>query len=206
MAQIAAPYGLRVIKMLGDLPFSGGMHTYPVTANQTSGFFFGDPVGLAGGTVVPLTASPTTTLGPNSPIGVFMGAEYQDPKWGFVNSQFFPPNGISAGFTAVRFKIADAPDIVMQVQATGPVNLNQQGLNAALIGPFAAGNNFSGNSVVALNAASIAVAPALAVRIYGFVYNASPSPGASSKPGDPYTDVLVVWNFGVHRFQNGGGQ
>lgn len=206
MAQVAGPYGLRVAKMLGDLPFSGGSHTIPLTVNQTTGYFFGDPVGLIGGQPVPLTASPTTTLGANSPIGVFMGAEYQDPKFGFVNSQFLPPGIIAAGATQVRLKIADAPDLIMQIQANGPVNLNQIGLNAAMVGPFGAGRLDTGNSLVALSAASIAAGPTLALRIYGFVYNASPAPGASSKPGDPFTDTLVVWNFGVHRYQNGGGQ
>lgn len=205
MAQVAGPYGLRVVKMLGDLPFSGGSHTLPLTVNQTNGYYFGDPVGLVGGQPVPISASPTTTLGVNSPIGVFMGAEYQDPRFGFVNSQFLPPGAIAAGMTNVRLKIADAPDLIMQIQANGPVNLNQIGLNAALVGPFAGGSLVTGNSVVALNAAAIGTG-LLALRIYGFVYNASPAPGASSKPGDPFTDTLVVWNFGVHRYQNGGGQ
>jgi hypothetical protein len=50
-------------------------------------------------------------------------------------------------------------------------------------------------------ASSIAATGTLAVKIYDFVDNASPSPGASSAPGDPFTDVLVIWNFGVHRYQ-----
>jgi hypothetical protein len=206
MAQVAGPYGLRVIKMLGDLPFSGGMHTYPLTANQTLGFFFGDPVGLINGQPTPLTASPTTTLSANTPIGVMMGAEYQDPKWGFVNSQFLPPNAIAAGATKVRLKIADAPDLVMAIQANGSVTLDKIGMNAAMVAPFAAGVLWSGNSTVALDASSVAATATLPLRIYDFVYNASPSPGASSKPGDPYTDVLVVWTMGAQRFWNPGGQ
>jgi hypothetical protein len=203
MAAIAGPYGLRIVKMLGDLPFSGGMHTIPLLTNVTSGFFFGDPVGLIGGQPAPIAASPTPTLGANSPIGIFMGAEYQDPIRGFVNSQFLPANIISSGATKVKLKIFDAPNIVMQVQANGPVALNQIGLNAPLV--IAAGSTVTGDSTVALNAGAIA-AGALAVRIYGFVVNASPSPGASSTPGDAFTDTLVIWNFGVHRYQNSGGQ
>jgi hypothetical protein len=205
MSQIASPYGLRVVKLLGDLPFSGGMHTYPLTANVASGFFFGDPVGLIGGVPTPLAASPTTALSANSPIGVFMGCAYQDPKWGFVNAQYLPANAVNAGYTGIVLKIADWPELVMQVQANGPVPLSAIGMNAALVGPFAGGNPQIGNSVVALSSA-VAGTATLAVRIYDFVYNASPSPGASSMPGDPFTDVLVVWNPGVHRFRNAGGQ
>lgn len=204
MSSVAGPYGLVTRKYLGDTPFSSGMHSYPLTANQTQGFYFGDPVGLVGGQPVPLTASPTPTLGANSVIGVFYGCEYQDPIRGFVNAQFLGPNAISGGATSVKLKIMDYPWLVMQVQADGPVPLSQIGMNAAL-GNFNAGSNVTGDSKVTLVSGSIA-AGALAVRIYDLVVNAAPSPGASSMPGDAFTDCLVVWNFGVHRFMNSGGQ
>jgi hypothetical protein len=207
MSAVAGPYGLRVIKHLGDLPFGGGMHTLPLTTNQAKGFFFGDPVGLVAGVPTPLVASPTTAIGPNSPIGVFMGCEYQDPVRGFVNAQFLPANVITGGATKVRLKIADSPDLVFAVQANGPVTIDKIGSNAALVGPFAAGSLATGNSLVALDIASIAApAATLAVRIYDFVYHAGPSPGASSIPGDAFTDVLVIWNAGVHRYSNSSGQ
>ena len=201
MSAVAAPYGLRVVKVLGDLPFSGGTHTIPLTANQTTGFFFGDPVGLVAGQPKPLAATPTTTLSANSPIGVFMGCEYQDPVRGFVNAQFLPANAISGGATKVRLKIADSPSLVFQIQANGAVTADKIGLNAGLVGPFAAGNLSTGDSLVALDAASIPGAATTAVRIYDFVYK----PGASV-PGDAFTDVLVVWNVGVHRYGIGTGQ
>ncbi|HEX4594004.1 MAG TPA: hypothetical protein VH157_07000 [Bryobacteraceae bacterium] len=206
MAQVKGPYGLRIVKLLGDLPFSAGMHTYRLTSNQTQGFFFGDPVGLVGGSPVPIAATPTTAAGPNSPIGIMMGAEWQDPIRGFVNAQYFPANGIGSGATNVKLKIMDYPWLVMQVQADGPVTLASIGMNAALIGPFAAGNIATGDSIVGIQASSIAATATLAVRIYDFVYTASPSPGASSQPGDPFTDVLVVWNWGVQRFMQNLGQ
>jgi hypothetical protein len=208
MAQIAAPYGLRVIKMLGDLPFSGGMHTLPLNANVTAGFFFGDPVGFAAGNPTVLTATPVaSTLSANSPIGVFMGAEWIDPVRGFVNAQYLPANAISNGATKVRLKIADAPDLIMQIQANGSLSGNPSvvGLNAGLI--ITVGNTATGNSTIALDSASAApgTAATLALKIYDFVYNAAPSPGASSMPGDPFTDVLVQWNMNVHRYNLPGG-
>jgi hypothetical protein len=84
--------------------------------------------------------------------------------------------------------------------------VNNIGMNAALGGGLGAGSTTTGDSLVTLVSASIAATATLAVRIYDFVYNAAPSPGASSMPGDPFTDVLVVWNFGVHRFLNSTGQ
>jgi hypothetical protein len=206
MSQVAGPYGLRVVKLLGDLPFSGGMHTFPLTVNQTAGFFFGDPVALNAGQPTPLAASPTTSISVNTPVGVFMGCEYQDPIRGFVNSQYLPANAITAGATKVKLKICDYPHLVMQVQANGSVAATQIGMNAVLVGPFAGGNPAVGNSVVAIDAASIGTGATFAVKIYDFVYTASPSPGMSSQPGDPFTDVLVIWNMNVHRWMNVTGQ
>lgn len=208
MSTVAGPYGLRVVKMLGDLPQSGGTHTLPLTVNQTRGLFFGDPVGLIGGQPAPISASPTNVAGANSPVGVFMGCSYQDPVRGFVNAQYLPPNSITAGAKQVMIKIADWPFQVMQVQADGPVLLNQVGLNASLNIPAGGGNLSTGNSLVSLNSASLTpgTAASLAVRIYDFVYDAAPSPGASSRPGDAYTDVLVIWNFGIQRYLQGVGQ
>lgn len=206
MSQVAGPYGLRVVKLLGDLPFSGGSHTYPLTASNVGAFYFGDPVGLSAGQPTALTASPVAgaAVGANNPIGVFMGCSYQDPIRGFVNSQYLPASAIGLGYTNVQLKIADWPWLVMQIQANGSVALNQIGMNAAIVGPFGGGNPSVGNSVVALNAASIGAAAA-AVRIYDFVYTPSPSPGMSSQPGDPFTDVLVTWCPTVHRHQIAAG-
>ena len=207
MSQVAGPYGLRPVNHIGALVWPGpGIHTFPLTANQATGFFYGDPVGLVAGVPTPLAATPLAIASPagapaaSNPIGVFVGCSYQDPIRGFVNAQFLPANAISSGATKVQVKIADYPGLVMQVQATGSVPLSQIGMNAALSN-FGAGSTLTGNSAVALLQSSIAVTGTLAVKIYDFVYNASPSPGASSIPGDPYTDVLVIWNFGVHRYQ-----
>lgn len=205
MSQVSSPYGLRVTKVLGDLPFSGGMMTYPLTVNNTSGLFFGDPVGLIGGQPVAIAATPTTALSANTPVGVMMGASWQDPIRGFVNAQYLPPNALNNGATNIMIKIADWPYLVFAVQATGPVLLNQIGMNAALTN-FAAGSLTTGNSQVQLLASSIAGTATLAVKIYSFVNTPTPSPGAGSQPGDPFTDCLVIWNAGVHRWMNGGGQ
>ena len=205
MSQVASPYGLRPVKMLGDRPWSHGVHGYPMTVNQTRGLFFGDPVGLVGGSPTPLLATPTNAIGANSPIGVFMGCSFTDPIRGFVNSQYLPANAVNNGLTKISCMIADDPMLVFAIQADGPVTVNNIGMNAAL-GNFTAGSLFTGDSAVNLASAGIAGAATLALRIYDFVYTATPSPGAGSQPGDPFTDCLVVWNFGVHRFQNGGGQ
>jgi len=207
MSQVAGPYGLRVVKYLGDTPWSGGMHTYPLTVDTAKGFYFGDPVGLSVGNPIPLTATPVppatylAAATANNPIGVFMGCEYQDPKFGFVNAQFLPANAVTAGYTQIKLKICDYPWVVMQIQANGSVPAGKIGMNAGITaGTFSNGVPAIGNSVVSLDSASVGAAAA-AFRIYDYVYTPAPSPGSSSQPGDPFTDVLVIWCPGVHRHQ-----
>lgn len=222
MAQIWSPYGLRVLKNLGEGYFTAGMHTYPVTnpsAIATTGCFFGDPVGLLGGSVVPLTASPVP--GPPGVIGIFQGAEWQDPFRGFVNSQFLPPGIFSSGATQVKVKVSDYPWVIMRAQSDGSINFgpNSIGMNAALLG-FGNGSTFTGNSRVYVSSGNPSPLPPgqtplvpgpaigtgpLAVRIFGFVNDAAPSPGAGSVPGDAFTDLLVIWNFGIDRVLNATG-
>lgn len=197
MADVAGPYGLRTRKYLGDTPFSSGMQTYPILQNQATGFYFGDPVGIgAGGAIVPLAATPSPT---NLVLGIFYGAEFQDPIRGFVNMQFLPANALQSGAWNVRIKVMDYPFLVMRVQADGPVNYNAIGQGADLDN-FGQGSIWTGNSQVRLLSGSIG--SGAAVRIYDLVVDAAPSPGAGSMPGDAYTDCLVVWNFGVHRYMS----
>jgi hypothetical protein len=197
MASIASPYGLRPVQLIGGLPFAGAIRSYALTANSASAFYFGSVVGLSAGNLTALTASPTTTVSANSPIGVFMGCEYQDPVRGFVNQQMFPANGINAGYSKVKFKILDAPGCVWQVQANGPVTADKVGLNVALA-TFAVGNVATGDSTAAVDAAA-AVTATFALKIIGF----PDKPG--SAPGDAFTDLLVIWNAGVHRYAGAAG-
>jgi hypothetical protein len=192
MAQIASPYGLRPVQLLGGLPFAGAIRSFPMTLNSAKAFFYGDPVALVAGQPTVLAASPITTVNANSPVGVFLGCEWQDPVRGFVNAQSFPPNGISNGATKVKFKILDCPTCVFMVQANGPVQLAAIGTNTDILG-FGTGNSATGNSLVAADATT-AVTPTLALKIVGF----PDQPG--SQVGDPFTDLLVIWNQNVHRW------
>jgi hypothetical protein len=93
----------------------------------------------------------------------------------------------------------------MQIQANGSVPAGKIGMNAGITAAtFANGIPSIGNSVVSLDSASVG-ATAAAFRIYDYVYTPAPSPGMSSQPGDPFTDLLVVWCPGVHRFAIGTG-
>ena len=199
MSAIASPYGLRPVQLLGGGPFAGAIRSYSLLSNSAAGFFFGDPVGIsATGVLTAMAATPTTTVDVNSPIGIFMGCEYQDPVRGFVNSQFFPANGISGGATQVKFKILDHPLVVLRVQANGSVTADKVGKNVAIAGPFTGGSTATGDSIIAASATAAATAT-LALKIIGFPKD----PG--NAPGDAFTDLYVIWNAGVHRWMAAAG-
>jgi hypothetical protein len=199
MASVASPYGLRPVQLLGGLPYAGAIRSFTFTTNNaTKGYFFGDPVGLSGTTGDPtvLAASPVPAIDTNSPVGVFMGCEWQDPIRGFVNSQYFPVNGISAGATQVKFKILDCPTAVFKVQSSGSIPATSVGKNIALTAAsLGTGSTATGDSLVTVTAAP--GAGALALKIVGFLN----APG--SAPGDAFTDILVIWNVGIHRWTQG---
>jgi hypothetical protein len=199
MAQIASPYGLRPVQLQGGLPFAGAIRTFALPANSASAFYFGAPVALVGGQPTALTASPTTTVNANSPIGVFMGVEWQDPVRGFVNSQYCPANLITGGASQVKLKILDCPTAVFRIQANGSVAASMVGMNVQLFAAsIGTGNVATGNSTLAADPAA-AVTATFALKIIGFPN----APG--SAPGDPFTDLLVIWNAGVHRWDAAAG-
>ena len=195
MAAIASPYGMRPVQLQGGLPYAGSIRSFLLTVNPPANkaFFFGDPVGLSGGQPQVLAASPSNAaVSVNSPIGIFMGAEWQDPIRGFVNAQMLPANAITAGATQVKLKILDSPMAVFKIQAAGSVPATAVGLNIDLLG-FGTGTVATGDSLVSA-AAAAAVTATLPLKIIGFPYS------PTSVPGDAFTDLYVIWNAGVHRY------
>lgn len=213
MSAIQSPYGLRLVKLVGEQPMNSGMHTFPIPTPPATAIFYGDPVGISGGNLVACTATPVPPGTPgvptvNNPVGVMLGASWIDPIRGFVNSQYLPANLTNVKNVAV--KIADYPGYVFQVQASGSVPgppssaTSRIGYKANLI-PGAGGNPTTGDSSWQLDVTSIGTGAGGSVLIYDYVVSAAPAPGAGSMPGDPYTDLLVFWGWGVHRWSVGGG-
>lgn len=202
MAATAAPYGLKVVGFLQGRQV-GVRRAFVISANNSAAIFNGDAVTINGGAVSALTSSPTTTRNNQTPIGVFVGCEYIDPVAGLREQQYLPANAVNAGYTKIRVFVEDYHDAIYQIQATGTVALSSIGKNAAL-NFGTAGSTVTGNSGMALDQSTIATTATLAFRIIDLV-NSTSSSGAISQPGDAFTDVLVVWNQGVHAYENSTG-
>lgn len=201
MAATSSPYGLLPLQMLGGGEYTGGViREIAMTVNQTNGIFTGDLVNITSGQPTSVTATPTTTAGSATPVGVCVGVRYVDPvlKWQ-QHAQYLPAGAITAGYTQVWIKVIDDPHALFIVQADGAVARTNIGKNAPL-GNFSAQSTTTGNSKVQLVSASIAGTATLAVRIIDFLEN------AQSTAGDAFTDVIVRFNQGVHAYQNSTGQ
>src|SRR3990167_3435933 len=116
MSAINAPFGLRPIMLIGGQHYAGSIREIKMTANSATGIFTGDLVSVTSGERAAATATPTTTVGANTPVGVCVGVRYTDVNMKHeVHSQFFPAGGITTGHTNVFIKVADDPDLLFEV-------------------------------------------------------------------------------------------
>jgi len=200
MSAVSAPYGLKPIGLIGSQQFAGSMREIPMTVNSATAFFFGDLVNITAGAPIPVAATPTTTAGTATPVGVFVGVRYTDSTLHQEqHAQYFPANGITGGATKVYIQVVDDPDALFLVQSSGAITRAQVGLNATLTN-FSAGSTLFGTSGVQLNATTPAATATFAVRIVDLVN------GPTSTAGDAYTDCIVKFNVGVHAYNNATGQ
>ncbi len=204
MAAVSSPYGLRPLQNITPAYQTGGWREFPMTTNSANGLYYGDLVNITAGQPSRITATPTTTLGTATPVGVFIGCSYIDPalkQQQFAN--FLPPNAVTNGYTNIIIRVIDDPDALFVVQADGVVTRAAGlGRNAPLAN-LSGGSSFTaatGNSRVQLSAAGLATTNTLAVRIVDFVES------TTSTAGDAFTDVIVKFNQGVHAYQQATGQ
>lgn len=191
MATTAAPYGLKVVKLKGNRPYTNAQSVLPIASAYATAIFYGDVVKTASdGTITKDTGTTTAT-----PVGVFLGCSYTDPN---TKQLTFKQNWAASivATDAVAY-VADDPDAIFMIQADGSVAQTNVGNNAALV--QTAGSAVTGNSKVALNSSSLATTATLPLRVIGFVN------GPFSAVGDAFTDVLVIWNAGMHQYNNATG-
>lgn len=198
MSSTASPYGLVPYDLVGGAPL-GTIREFTLTSNSATGYFYGDIVNMAAGVLTPIGTTPTTTRDGNTPVGIFVGCSYTPAGGGLpVSGQYLPANAITGGATNVTAYVVDNPDVRFKIQATGSVAYTDIGKNAAL--SFStAGSTVTGNSGAALLASSINTTNTLAVRIIDIVN----APGNAA--GDSYTDVVCIFNQGVHEYRNPTG-
>lgn len=217
MANVASPYGLRPVNLIGGQAFNGGViREFRMTSNTATGIFNGDLVKIASGqpTAVVTGDSPVamnlgTTAGnatagaPRGVVGVCVGVSYVDPILKYqVFAQYLPANAINSGYTNIRIRVMDDPDALYTIQAATAVGTFSGGIYAAVgrnvpISFATAGSTTTGVSGLAAdtgsNWGSVAVTSTLALRIVDIV---------NETATDTYPDLIVKLNTGFHAYQN----
>lgn len=194
---VSGPYGLIPINLIGGQVFAGATRQIPIGSGETTAIFYGDVVNLnSDGNVTKLT---TTDSG--SVVGVFLGCTYVDPTYGPTYRQYY--SGGLTNSTMLAY-VQDDPDALFKAAVcdTGTTTISyltrsDVNRNAALVQN--SGSTATGDSRVAINDATDTTTT-LPVRIIDVV----PETAIAGYPGS-YTEVIVKWNFGVHRYYNATG-
>ena len=201
MATTASPYGLVPVNLTGGIPFAGSTRMFPLASNYATSIFFGDVVKLVNdGTIAKDTGTSALT-----PIGVFMGCNYMDATYGPTFRQMYTANTVPANSTLTIAYVCDDPNDVFKIQGSASMTQTMLFNNAAVV--QGSGVTTSGNSGVTLDVSSVNTTDTLPLRIMGWAGN-NVTPGIAAgipqeciAPSDAFPDVLVRWNFGMHRYQ-----
>jgi hypothetical protein len=191
MALTAAPYGLIPIRQANDAPSSGAQREFPI-ASGAAGMFFGTPVRVNAGNLVPVSSATFGSAKADLYVGVFAGCSYVDASGNRVYAENWP-NGLAV--TGAVGYVNHDPDTLFQVQASTP-NFNALaavGTSYALLN-FGSGNAVTGRSTAALD---IATGPATANPLK--VVDIATLPDNINASG--FVDVLVRVNQGCHIFE-----
>jgi len=192
---VSAPYGLKPVNLVGGQPFAGAIRSIPITTAEGTAIFYGDVVALnAAGTLTKDAGTDTAT-----PVGVFLGCSYTDPNTGQkLHKQYFPAATAAADIVGY---VADDPNLVFKVAVVSGTTVmsgmtqTDMNRNAQLVQN--AGSTLTGNSKVAA-LVTTNTTTTFPLRVVAGVEETKNASGS-------YTEVLVVWNAGIHRYNNATG-
>lgn len=203
MANIASPYGLRPVNLIGGQAFNGGViREYLLPSNVAAAYFAGALMYInQNGVITPVASSPTTsTVGV---VGVCVGVRYTDPVLKYtVFGQSIPSGAYTAGYRDIYIRVTDDPDQLFSIQADTAVGTRTNGARGC-IGQNCPIKTFTGNSVTGLSQTALdtganwgtpATTSTYAMRIVDII-----------SPDDAYPEVLVKFNHGVHSYYNAAG-
>lgn len=191
MSSVATPNGAEPVGTLSSSgSFSGKLRHIPIASAYNTSIFTGDFVLLAAAGVVQKDGG-TATM---TPVGVFMGCAYTDPTTGqWYHSAYWPADTVASDAVAY---VADDPNLLMQMQASGSVAAADLGSNYGVV--QTAGTTQFGRSKNAVDQSTGNTTATLPLRLIDFV------DGPDSAADDAFTDVIVTYNDG-HQYSNTTG-
>lgn len=201
MAASAAPYGLKLVKSVGNRATSGATNLYRIESGETDVFYFGQPVQMSSGYIVNCSAGNLgTTSTPDEYIGVFAGCEYTDPNTGVKVWKQYYPGSVTA--SDIKAYVIDDPNAIFSVQANSTAYDALANIGACYaLGSVTSGSTVTGNSTIALDTDGT---PSAGVTLPFKVVGISEIADNVNAATGQYTDVLVMINAGFHIFERNG--
>lgn len=208
--EVAAPYGLKPINLIGGQVFAGATRQLAITTssvNYNTAIFNGDVVTLTSSGTIAVSALDTETSPVAGVVGVFLGCSYTNPATKQkLFSQYWP--GFASGVTDAMAYVADDPDQLYKVVnvAGATADNASSGLLPAYVGLTAIGNNaqlvlntgstVTGNSETAIFLNNVTTS--LPMRVVDVV------PDTANAAGN-FVEFIVKFNFGYHSYDNATG-
>ena len=199
MAASAAPYGLRLHKMRGNVACSGATNEYRIASAEADVFYNGQPVQLVGGYIVNCSAGNLgTSSTPDEYIGVFVGCSYTDPNTSTKVWKHYYPGGVAA--SDIVAYIVDDPAAQFMIQAnTEDFNALDALNNCYALESVTVGSTVHGNSIIELD---VDGSPAAGVTLPFKVVGIAGLP--DNVNADGWVDCIVQINGGFHILDRNG--
>ena len=200
------PTGFLPVNLLGGRVYSGATRSIPIASGYAQNIGFGDLVTIASsGTIERVdTSSGAKAAFASAPVGIFVGCNFTDPT---LKYKLFDQNWVSGTVASDAVAVVvDDPDAVFQVTLT---NGSGTQYTASAATQSNVGNNIgyyqpstlvnaAGNSTVSANLASANTTSTLPWRIVAVVPESALSDGT-------FTQVQVIYNFGLHLYRQATG-
>ncbi len=201
------PSGFLPVNLLGGRVYAGATRNIPIASGYAQNIGFGDLIALdANGQAVRVdTASGAKAAFALSPIGIFLGCSYSQSSG--LKYNLHQQNWVSGTTASDAYAVVvDDPDAIFQVTLTNASGVqytssaatqSNVGNNIGYYQP-ATFVNASGNSTVSLNLASATTTSTLPFRIVDVVQESALTDGT-------FTQVQVIYNFGLHFYRQATG-
>lgn len=159
MANVDRTNGFKPVRHLNGSPYNGAYTEYAVLAADGTALYVGDPVKLSGTADADGVASVARAAATNPVVGVVVG-------FGIDPTNLNTPQ-YRAASTLRKVYVADARDLVFEVQADDVIAITAVGQNADLVSTTG-GDTATGASGMELDASTKATTATLVFKILGF--------------------------------------
>jgi len=190
MANTSRINGFKPVKHLNGSPYNGQFTMYEVVAADATAMFVGDLVVADAGTgtegLQTVTVGAITELTTGQPIGAVVGFKMPNSTMTNTLSGGALPNSLDtpvyrAALTKRLVMVADAPDLIFEVQDGGTVPCTQTLIGNNTGYTIGSGSTTTGTSAATTGATVPTTTLALPIRIMGFVQRPDNEHAAASQ-------------------------